>query len=1132
MPSTASRRRSRSFYEDEDGTQSPAPEPAKRQRQGRKRQQSIKPDFDEEESDANESHTQINGASSSRVNGALSQDDQHNADEYHPGAIVRVMVEDFVTYEHAEFLPGPNLNMVIGPNGTGKSSLVCAICLGLGFHPRNLGRAGHVGEFVKHGKDYAVIEVELQANSNQRTNPIVRVQISREDNGRKWWLNGRESTQKAVQSLTKEMRIQIDNLCQFLPQDKVAEFAGLTPIDLLHETLRAAAPEKMIEEQSQLKTWHQEYKKLKSNVDVSSETLKQLESRQQAQQADVDRLKEREAITERIEEWKKIRICASYEVARGAYTAAKTKQKDANARLRDLERASGPALEAVSNKEDYMTKIALVVKDREKRLKDAEARSAADAVEIETQSNAITQKRREIVAEKNYLRDERKKGISKVKRTLTELEAKYKQEPPAFVAGEWNQKIREREHAQREIAEEKRQSTSLKDDIYRQGQTVMNDQKKLRQEIEHLNSQEGQLVSQLRKLDEHVAKGWEWLQDHRDEFEEEVFGPPMLNCSLKDNRYSDLVQSMLGRSDFLCFITQTRKDHQKLSDQFYKEMKLRVTIKTCGNKIEEFKPPMSADEARQLGIDGFAIDYIDGPSPVLATLCSDKRLHVSGVALQEVNAEQFKHLFEGQRISQWATGSTRFQVIRRREYGPGAETTSTRQVRPGQFWTDQPVDNTEKAELQRQLDTKEEERQELKKTFGEAKARLIELEDRENAVKEEISQLKSDKSKLQTAYTHWSALPEKIKTEEANLKTQLEGLAESRSRIAELASKIDDLCSEKAQAVLRHKGLVAHMHNARLALLDAHIRLVEATSDIQGLKDRNSEIMANLDMTKDEIKNYEAAARDAKEEAARVRDMVAALSEDGHDIELFREKAKDKAPEDIDQEIEAEQANFSLIQPVDQQILRQYEKRNKEIQDYTNRKEDQTRKLEKLGSQIQKLMHKWEPSVDQLVSRINDAFSYNFQQISCAGEVGVHKEEDFDQWAIEIKVKFRENETLQQLNQHRQSGGERAVSTIFYLMALQSMAQAPFRVVDEINQGMDPRNERMVHERMVEIACREHTSQYFLITPKLLTGLRYDPRMRVLCIASGEHVPPEARHLDFRKLVGLQRAANAVKASA
>jgi chromosome segregation ATPase len=118
----------------------------------------------------------------------------------------------------------------------------------------------------------------------------------------------------------------------------------------------------------------------------------------------------------------------------------------------------------------------------------------------------------------------------------------------------------------------------------------------------------------------------------------------------------------------------------------------------------------------------------------------------------------------------------------------------------------------------------------------------------------------------------------------------------------------------------------------------------------------------------------------------------------------------------------------------------------------------------------------------------------------------------------------RENETLQLLDQHRQSGGERSVSTIFYLMSLQSMARAPFRVVDEINQGMDPRNERMVHERMVEIACKEHTSQYFLITPKLLTGLRYDKRMKVLCIASGEHMPENYQRMDVSKIIGIRRA--------
>ncbi len=114
-----------------------------------------------------------------------------------------------------------------------------------------------------------------------------------------------------------------------------------------------------------------------------------------------------------------------------------------------------------------------------------------------------------------------------------------------------------------------------------------------------------------------------------------------------------------------------------------------------------------------------------------------------------------------------------------------------------------------------------------------------------------------------------------------------------------------------------------------------------------------------------------------------------------------------------------------------------------------------------------------------------------------------------------------EHEQLSILDSHRQSGGERAVSTIFYLMALQSLARSPFRVVDEINQGMDPRNERLVHERMVDIACKEHTSQYFLVTPKLLPGLKFHPRMTVHCINSGEHVPADYHELNFQNLLSV-----------
>ena len=47
-------------------------------------------------------------------------------------------LESFLTYDKVEIFPGPRVNLVIGPNGTGKSSIVCALCLGLGGKPQLL----------------------------------------------------------------------------------------------------------------------------------------------------------------------------------------------------------------------------------------------------------------------------------------------------------------------------------------------------------------------------------------------------------------------------------------------------------------------------------------------------------------------------------------------------------------------------------------------------------------------------------------------------------------------------------------------------------------------------------------------------------------------------------------------------------------------------------------------------------------------------------------------------------------------------------------------------------------------------------------------------------------------------------
>ena len=61
-------------------------------------------------------------------------------------------------------------------------------------------------------------------------------------------------------------------------------------------------------------------------------------------------------------------------------------------------------------------------------------------------------------------------------------------------------------------------------------------------------------------------------------------------------------------------------------------------------------------------------------------------------------------------------------------------------------------------------------------------------------------------------------------------------------------------------------------------------------------------------------------------------------------------------------------------------------------------------------------------------------------------------------------------------------------------------------------QGMDAKYERNVHNSMVEVTCKEDSTQYFLITPKLLPNLDYHQRMKILCVNNGEWLPEE-RHV-------------------
>lgn len=64
--------------------------------------------------------------------------------------------------------------------------------------------------------------------------------LSKDSTKSAWLINGRPSKKKDVHDITKALNIQVDNLCQFLAQEKVCEFAKLEPKSLLRDTEKAA----------------------------------------------------------------------------------------------------------------------------------------------------------------------------------------------------------------------------------------------------------------------------------------------------------------------------------------------------------------------------------------------------------------------------------------------------------------------------------------------------------------------------------------------------------------------------------------------------------------------------------------------------------------------------------------------------------------------------------------------------------------------------------------------------------------------------------------------------------------------------------------------------------------------------
>ncbi|KZP00289.1 P-loop containing nucleoside triphosphate hydrolase protein [Calocera viscosa TUFC12733] len=1048
-----------------------------------------------------------------------------DTDGYVPGSIVRVALENFMTYDSTEFRPGPYLNMVLGPNGTGKSSIASAIAIGLGFSPNILGRSSSLRAYVKHGAESAWIELELKGRPGKK-NLIIRRRLVANADSSTYQLNGQDAIQREVKEAVEDLNVQVANLCAFLPQDRVSEFAQLTPEKLLIETQKAAGAAGLTNWHQQLIEMGQARKKVTDEMEELKGEAEHLEQRNSVLERDVARFRERREIEKRIALLELQIPFAVYGREKAKYDELKEDRNAQSRVLTQLIQQNDPLSEFRTDQEDEKHKV----EANRKKVEEDSRRKYAALKKVHDESMKLGDKADEKRSRMAIIRKNEKERKERIRKLKAEI-GRYEQilaDPPDFATPLEELRV-QRRALQDEIPafnEEKAKYQRRYTEFEEKKAVHIAEKERASNQIKDLENRSEVRLRNLEKWDKDCAAAVRWLRQNMDKFEMQVVEPAIISLSVPDNAYLDVVESCFNANQLKTFVCQSEGDFKTLN-HFINDTdkglgrKARINVwyrPRNGNQL--LPPPLKPDQLQHLGFNGYAIKFVDAPDAMHWYLMRELNMHRTPIGL---DASQVDNKAAAETVSSrdaaptWPPPPVTFiagrvsYTVSRSAYGQHLVQQQTRDIRPGRNLNNVAVDQTYRTELI-------EKRSEAMLALAGMEAADIQLQKEDRKIKDMEKDIKDRREALDKER-------EKIKQQEAAFNSNGHKLTAARTK---LDSEENAPSAEEERNELRAELLENARQRTQLAVeyTNGMADLVQKYGEATKLGLRSIQLASNIAYLIELGSQRDEARREAEIAYRDVDERFKACKAKAQEfLQLSRNKLKNADDEvkdafqqnkdagvsidldDLERQLEAERASHQLNMAVNPSVIRKYEEQKAEAERKRRLVAERERISSKLAKKIKATEDRWLPALEQLVASINEKFSDAFTRVSCVGEIKIGKDEqDYAKWRIEIWVKFRDNEQLQLLTSHRQSGGERALCTILYLMSLTELARAPFSLVDEINQGMDQRYERAVHNNLVEVTCAENAMQYFLITPKLLPDLKYHERMRILCVNNGEWI--------------------------
>ena len=347
------------------------------------------------------------------------------------------------------------------------------------------------------------------------------------------------------------------------------------------------------------------------------------------------------------------------------------------------------------------------------------------------------------------------------------------------------------------------------------------------------------------------------------------------------------------------------------------------------------------------------------------------------------------------------------------------------------------------------------------------------------------------------------AKDESAKAAYQHLKEDLMGLSKSVDELlAEAQDKKTRRVKELVEYIVEKGGSAEADAQRRKADLDREVsslqpeiskteELIRKTMESYISFRVKSEVLSyRIKVTESDLHELE---RSAKESRIELEKMAQALADAGPRIETLRQ------PYEVSEELKLVSAHVQKLQDVPDEAEKIYN-------DYSGNIDELKVKLAKLQDNKKAMLAElasrkkiWREAMENLVGSADPAYQAVLSAADATGFIKFEEGGDIEEAGIALYVGFRGGSPTT-LDPFTQSGGERSVALMAFILSLQGRIVSPMRAMDEFDIHMDPRNREAMFKMILSQMKQRAASQYIVITPSILTV--FDKSAHVITVQS------------------------------